>query len=110
SSKLLGQQLKDSFSVNIVDTIPFNLLKKYKFENTIDLIVTTLDIKEDFKIRKIKVNSILSEENLSELRKIGLTKSKSKYYMNEVMNMIEKNCEIKNIDSLKKELNIMFGD
>ncbi len=110
SSKLLGQQLKDSFAVNIVDTIPFNLLKRYQFENKIDLIVTTLDIREDLKIKTIKVSPILSEEDLKVLRATGLAKSRSKYYMSEVINSIEKHCDIKNIELLKKELNAIFGE
>ncbi len=110
SSKLLGQQLKDSFAVNIVDTIPFNLLKRYQFENKIDLIVTTLDIKEDLKIKTIKVSPILSEDDLKVLRATGLAKSRSKYYMSEVINSIEKHCDIKDIELLKKELNGIFGE
>lgn len=110
SSKLLGQQLKDNFAVNIVDTIPFNLLKRYEFESKIDLIVTTLNIEDELKIKTIKVSPILLEDDLKILKLAGLTKSRSKYYMSEVINSIEKYCEIKNIELLKNELNAIFGD
>lgn len=108
SSKLLAQQLKDNFSINIVDIIPFNRLLSTLDKYNIDLIISTIDIPKNYFFKSIKVNTILSEEDLSVLVKNGLSRSKRKFSLKEIMKIIEKNCSVNNYSELKIDLLKLF--
>lgn len=110
TSKLLAQQLKELFSIDIIDIIPKHMLTTSLNKNEIDVIITTVDLKLlDFLTPVIKVNPILSTENINILKKSGFEKRNKKYLLSEFMNEIEKNCTINDkenmIESLKNILN-----
>jgi len=110
TSKLLAQQLKELFSIDIIDIIPKHMLTTSLNKNEIDVIITTVDLELlDFLTPVIKVNPILSTENINVLKKSGFEKRNKKYLLSEFMNEIEKNCTINDkenmIESLKNILN-----
>lgn len=115
TSKLLAQQLKELFSIDIIDIIPKHLLIASLNKNEIDVIVTTIDLElPDFMIPVIKVKPILSTENINTLKKNGFEKRNKKYLLSEIMNEIEKNCTINDkenmVESLKNILNTNLID
>lgn len=110
TSKLLAQQLKELFSIDIIDIIPKHMLVTSLNRNEIDVIVSTVDLQlENLLIPIIKVKPILSTENINVLKKSGFQKRNKKYLLSEFINEIEKNCTINDkenmIESLKNILN-----
>ncbi|MGL5188702.1 MAG: BglG family transcription antiterminator [Cetobacterium sp.] len=110
TSKLLAQQLKELFSIDIIDIIPKHVLTTSLNKNEIDIIVTTVDLELADKIVPIlKVKPILSTENINLLKNNGFEKRNKKYLLSDFMNEIQKNCTINDkenmIESLKSILN-----
>lgn len=108
SSKLLAQELKENFNVNIVDIIPLNKLATSLDKYEIDFIISTVDISKNIHKNIIKVNPILSEEDFNVFLKNGIPKSKRKFMLSDVLNIIEKNCTIDNSEGLKNGLLNLF--
>lgn len=96
SSKLLAQQLKDMYRVEIIDTIPRYLLEKVIKRTDIDLIVTTIPL-DGFETEKtmIKVNPILNKEDISKLDEYPISRDNKKIIFSELIEVIEKNSAIK---------------
>lgn len=110
TSKLLAQQLKELFSIDIIDIIPKHMLTTSLNRNEVDVIVTTVDLElSNLLIPIIKVKPILSTENINVLKKNGFQKRNKKYLLSEFMNEIEKSCTINDkenmVESLKNILN-----
>lgn len=110
TSKLLAQQLKDIYSVNIIDILPYHQYKKKKYCKDIDLIVSTVDLKElEEGIPVIKVNPILTNEDLQKLNKQDLQKSSKKVLFSEVLEVVKKVTTNLDEKMLLKELNEVLG-
>jgi mannitol operon transcriptional antiterminator len=111
TSKLLEQQLKDRYNINILDIIPLNQVKNIDFSKNIDLIITTLgklDIKSDIPI--ISINPILKSEDISLLDSYNLPKYSNRTSLSLVMKTISSHCEIKDKIGLVEALkNILDG-
>lgn len=111
TSKLLEQQLKDRYNINILDIIPLNQVKNIDFSKNIDLIITTLgklDIKSDIPI--ISINPILKSEDISLLDSYNLPKYSNRTSLSLVMKTISSHCEIKDKTGLVEALkNILDG-
>ncbi|MGL4653204.1 BglG family transcription antiterminator [Cetobacterium sp.] len=110
TSKLLAQQLKELFSIDIIDIIPKHALATSLNKNEIDIIITTVDLELTDKITPIfKVKPILSTENINLLKNNGFEKRNKKYLLSDFINEIQKNCTINDkenmIESLKNILN-----
>ena len=61
---LLKQEMEDFFDIEVKDLVPLNNLKNIDI-NGIDFIITTAAInKNEFTVPVIKVNSILTKENI----------------------------------------------
>ncbi|WP_294096986.1 BglG family transcription antiterminator [uncultured Cetobacterium sp.] len=110
TSKLLAQQLKELFSIDIIDIIPKHALATSLNKNEIDIIITTVDLEVPDKITPIlKVKPILSTENINLLKNNGFEKRNKKYLLSDFINEIQKNCTINDkgsmIESLKNILN-----
>lgn len=110
TSKLLAQQLKELFSIDIIDIIPKHMLTTSLNRNEVDIIVTTVDLElSNLLIPIIKVKPILSTENINVLKKNGFQKRNKKYLLSEFVNEIEKSCTINDkenmVESLKNILN-----
>ena len=90
TSKLLAQQLKDLYSVNIVDILPYYSYKKRKNMKDIDLIVSTVDILENRNnLPVVKVNPILTNEDIQKLNKQDLQKSSKKVLFSEILEIVK---------------------
>lgn len=110
TSKLLAQQLKELFSIDIIDIIPKHILTTSLNKNEVDVIITTVDLElQETSTPIIKVKPILSTENINFLKQSGFQKRNKKYLLSEFINEIEKNCTINDkenmIESLKNILN-----
>lgn len=109
TSKLLAQQLKNSYSVFVKDIIPIYKLEEYDLDE-IDLIITTLHLDNNFSKPLVEVNTILSNTDKMNLEKAGLQEQQRKVKFSNLIKIIEKNTLIKNLTILKKELKEYMGD
>ena len=102
SSRLLAQQIKDIYRVEIIDTIPRYLLEKVNKRTDIDVILTTVPI-ENFKTDKqiIKVSPLLTKEDLLKLDNYPIPRDSKKILFSELIDIIEKNTGEKVSDKLK---------
>lgn len=76
TSNLLKQEMEDFFDIEVKDLVPLNNLKNIDI-NGIDFIITTAAInKNEFTVPVIKVNSILTKENIIELLAAGIKNRK----------------------------------
>ncbi len=114
SSKLLAQQIKETYTIDIVDIIPNHFLEKYLNNPEIDLIITTLDIhsleKGKLDTPVVKVNPILGKEDIHKLDKYGLPKYRKKVLLSDVLEIIEENTIIEDKEKLLKKLELLLED
>lgn len=105
SSKLLAQQIKELYRVEIIDTIPRYLLEKVERRKDIDLILTTVPL-EDFKTTRniIKVNPILSKEDIFVLDNYPLQRDNKKIILSQLIKVLEDNSNIIVTEKLLTEL------
>lgn len=113
SSKLLAQQLKELYRVEIVDIIPRYLLEKFEKLKEIDLILTTVNLEKiDKKI--IKVNAILSEKDIERLDNYPLPRDNKKIVFSQLIKVLKENSNIcitdKLLNSLKEFLDTRLID
>ena len=105
TSKLLAQQIKELYSLDIVDIIPSHLLTKSLEKNTIDYIITTLDLDDAFVTQPIiKVNALLSKEDMEILESFNVPKRSKKVLFSQVFEVIQKNTTINDKDNLLLQL------
>lgn len=104
TSKLLAQQLKEMYSINIIDIVPHYLFSKAILNQNIDLVISTvnIDIKTDIPI--IKVSPLLTNEDITNLNNFKLNKSSKKVLFSEILNIVKNNCNEIDEENLKKEL------
>lgn len=94
TSKLLAQQLKELYSINIVEIVPYHLLEKIVFNEELDMIITTVDIDhEDISLPIIKVNPILSQDDIKNLKECNLQKSTKKVLFSKILNAVKNSCK-----------------
>lgn len=110
-SKVLEARLRDIFNVSIIKTLPQNKLTEQEIiDNKIDLIITTTSLKDiEASVPVIKVSPLLSNEDIILLKQCGLKDLKISDYYSYLINIIERNCDIKNENILKKELSVLLG-
>ena len=109
SSKVLEQSLKENYDLDIVDVLPYYLIKtsmpNYK---NIDLILSTIDLEETYDIPVIKINPLLKEQDFILLSKYGIRKNITKIALKQIMDIIKNNTtitdEYKLINDLKNKL------
>lgn len=113
TSKLLAQQLKDMYSINIVDILPYHqYIKNRKNRNykDLDFIVSTIkleEVEEDIPI--IKVNPILTNEDIQKLNRQDLQKSSKKILYSEILEVVKKVSTNLDEKTLLKELKGVLG-
>ncbi|WP_366523555.1 BglG family transcription antiterminator [Fusobacterium sp.] len=115
SSKLLAQQIKDLYRVEIVDTIPRYLLEKVERRKDIDLILTTVSLDDFITSRDIiRVNPILSKEDIQHLDNYPIPRDNKKILFSQLIEVLEKNSDIiitdKLLNSLKNFLDTKLID
>lgn len=104
TSNLLKQEMEDFFDIDVKDLVPLNNLKNIDISE-IDFIITTTDInKKDFSVPVIKVNSILTKENIIELLAAGIKNRKNRVNISEIIKIIKKFSDIQNEEHLTNDL------
>ena len=109
SSKVLEQSLKENYDLDIVDVLPYYLIKTSmpNYAN-IDLILSTIDLEESYDIPVVKINPLLKEEDFILLSKYGIRKNITKISLKQIMDIIKNNTtiadEYKLINDLKNKL------
>lgn len=104
TSNLLKQEMEELFDVEIKDLVPLNNLKNIDISE-IDFIITTTDIKKlEVNIPIVKVNSILTKENITDLLTVGIKNRKSRINIPEIMEIIKKYSSVENEEELEKIL------
>lgn len=111
SSKLLAQQLKDRYRIKIVDTIPRYLFEKKIEKEEVDLILTTVSIDNYTGDKKIiKVNPILTTEDLKKLDEFPVQKDNKKIVFSELLGVLEENSDIEINEKLVESLRIFLDN
>lgn len=110
TSRLLEQQLLDTYEIEILDCIPFHSLKQYQQVDSIDIIITTiLDLQQYENIVTIQVHPILTTEDIEKLDHQLQTKRKQTVRMSYVLDAIKKSCTIHELQDLKNDLHVAIG-
>ena len=106
TSKLIAQQIKNRYNVNIVDTIPMNQLEKYLYQKNIDVIVTNIKglNREEIKIPTIFVKTILTSEDFEKFDKFNFPKYTSTVPFSTVLDCIKKGAEVYDEKKILNEL------
>lgn len=103
TSKILSASISKRFNVNIVDTVGYHEVDKILKEKDIDLILTTITLKEE-KVTWIKINPILTQEDIKRLEEYLNSAVYANAKTEKLIKIIQKHCEIQNYDALTKEL------
>lgn len=104
TSNLLKQEMEDFFDIEVKDLVPLNNLKNIDI-NGIDFIITTAAInKNEFLVPVIKVNSILTKENIIELLAAGIKNRKNRVNISEIVEIVRKYSDIQNEEHLTNNL------
>lgn len=103
SSKLLKENIKKYFDVNVVNTMPLHKFEEITDFNNIDLIISTVLIKEE-KIPVVHVSPILTKEDIEKLESYGLDKERKLIYLEELLEIIKQHAEIKDENALIESL------
>ena len=104
TSKFLAESIQEKFSVNIVDTIPYNMLETYKNVENIDLIITTITNLENTRLPVVTVSPILSKEDVRRLEALHLSQSKNKIKLSKLLELTKRNCTIHNEENFIKDI------
>ena len=108
TSKLLEHNLKEKFNMEIVAVIPYYKLDEIiNSELEIDLILTTLELKNIYNIPVLKINPLLDEKDINKISQYGVSKRKRKILLSELLKVIEENPDR---EKLIKKLEIKFRD
>lgn len=111
SSKLLAQQIKDIYSINIVDIIPYHMVERYKKNNEIDIIITTLEESIfDLEVPIIRVKAILSRQDIHNLDKYALPKYRKKVLLSSLLNLVNSTAKVQDEKRLIDGLKVIFED
>ena len=109
SSRLLEQNLKEIYNLDILDILPYYLMDTLDLNyKNIDLILSTIDLDKKYDVPVIKINPILKEEDFKLLSRYGIQVNKSKISLKKLMEIISDHTNIKDRELLIKELKIKF--
>lgn len=111
TSKLLSQNLKENYDIEIKGIIPFYELERYKKFNEIDCIITTTEFKyKNYDIPVIKVNPILEKEDYLILDNLNFQRKKNKISLKDLINTIKEDIKVENIEYIADKLKNKFGE
>ncbi|MBB6625356.1 transcription antiterminator [Clostridium gasigenes] len=110
TGRLLENKIKSKFNIDKINIISVHGIKDYIKNEKVDLIVSTINIEEELDIPIIIISPILNEKDLNLLRQYLDYKPPSKKCegINEIVNIISKNCNINNEENLLKDLEKYF--
>ncbi|KAL1110067.1 hypothetical protein AAG570_014047 [Ranatra chinensis] len=110
SSMLLEKSIKENYSVDIVDVVPYHMLADMvKNIKNIDMIVSTVPLKKSYDIPVARVEPLLTPENLMELDSLGLTRNKYKIYISDLIDAVKSSGAQFDKKVLIEELGKRFG-
>ena len=105
TSKLLAQQLKQTYDIEIMDIIPKYLIEKQRGRADYDLVLSTVDIEDDIIDKPIiKLNTILTRDDQKKIEEFGIFKNSKKISLNSLMRIISESC--KELDEKQLLLNL----
>ena len=111
SSKLLAQQIKDVYSINIIDIIPHHILERYKKNHDIDMIITTLEESVfDLEVPIIRVRPILTRQDIHNLDKYALPKYRKKVLLSNLLNLVNSTAKVEDEKRLVEGFKEIFDD
>ncbi len=111
TSRLLEQQLSDTYEVNVLDCIPYHYLKQYELLHQVDMIVTTINtLKYCNDLPILHVHPVLSSEDIQLLDEQLLVKRKKRVRMTAILEAVKKSCTIHDYAELKKNLSEALQD
>lgn len=114
TSKLLAQQIREHYNVNIVATIPLNMIEKYINNQGIDLIITTISSEHfetfETEIPVITIKTLFTQEDFNKLEKYNLPKYDRRFLLSAIINSMEKSGTVENKKLLIKELKSIFQE
>ncbi|NME35314.1 MULTISPECIES: BglG family transcription antiterminator [Fusobacterium] len=108
TSKFLAESIQEKFSVNIIDTIPYNLLDTYNNLDEVDLIITTIDNLENTYVPVVTVSPILNKEDIQKLEKLNLSQVKSKIKLSKLLEVVKESTISLDEEKFIKELKEKF--
>lgn len=113
TSKLVEQQLKENYNIDVVESIPLNQLKNFisSEKKKVDLIITTVKINQfETDIPVIHVRTILNAEELKKIDKYNLPKYNKKILLSNILNSLKKGAVIENQKIIIEELKAHLGN
>ena len=109
TAKLLSSRLQSVFDVHIIDTIAFHQIKEVLKDKKIDLIVSTVPLKCD-EVKVVEVNPLLTDKDIEKLSKfLAKPQDKRMDVVDELMEIINRHCVIKDREKLLEDLLIFFN-
>lgn len=110
-SKILEVRLKEKFNIKIVKTLPQNQLDLLEVEKEkIDYVITTTNFLNDrINIPVLAVSPLLNEKDVKLLKERGFQEIKLKDYYDELMQVIDNNCYIRDEKKLKNDISLLLG-
>ncbi|WP_291258845.1 BglG family transcription antiterminator [Fusobacterium sp.] len=104
TSKLLEQQLKERYNINILEVVPLNQLSNIILSDNIDLIITTLiKLELNTEIPIVSVHPILKKEDIEILDGYNLPKHSNRILLSTLIKSVSSNCEIRDRAKLIEE-------
>lgn len=115
TSKLMAQQIKNRYNVNIVDTIPYYQVEKFIETKTVDMIITNLkELNVNSKIPVVHIKTLLTNEDFNLLNSYNLPKYNKVVSLSKILSSIRLGAEIIDekiiIDSLKENFKDIIVD
>ena len=103
TSRLLSYRLMSLFDVNIVDIIDSNQIWDYQNQQEVELIISTVPL-EYCNVPVIEVSPFLVNKDMDLLKGLLPTKVIDHFLLNNLIKIIENNCEIHNLNRLTEDM------
>nr|WP_281176773.1 BglG family transcription antiterminator [Fervidicola ferrireducens] len=112
TAKLLSSRLQSIFDIDIVDAVSYRQAKEVLKEKKVDLIVSSIPVREEeMGLKVLVVNPLLKEGDIRRLKSY-ITTVKRQYdgenKVDEIIKVVEKYADIKEREKLKKDLMRLF--
>lgn len=111
TSKLLEQQLTDTYEIDVIDCIPYHSLTQYEHLKDIDFMITTIHELTNFHdLPILHVSPLLNKDDMALLDHSLLVKRKHKVSMALLLDTIKQSCTLHDVSELKQDLTTILGD
>ncbi|MCI6152511.1 MAG: BglG family transcription antiterminator [Fusobacterium perfoetens] len=115
TSKLMAQQIKNRYNINIVGTIPYYQVEKFIETKNVDMIITNLkNLNVNSKIPVVYIKTLLTNEDFNLLDSYNLPKYNKVVSLSKILSSIKLGAEIFDekiiIDNLKENFKDIIID